>query len=1234
SFQRRQDLRNTWTKPLSLSNNTSVVFLTGRSKSESVHAQVVIEANKTKDLIVMNFDESYKNLSVKTLLMLRWVKDHCPNAKFILKADDDMFINIYNLLNFINGEQPNNSAIYGKFAHNWPPIRNSDSKWMVTLKEYDKPTYPDFVTGPSYLVGTKDIGQLLAICVRLPYLFLEDVFVTGICAEKSKIPRKHHSGFINMSLPKGRCSILQIISVHRIYGRTSIVFFTGLSNNESINSQVIFEANKTKDLIVVNFDESYRNLSVKTILMLRWVKDHCPNAKFILKADDDIFINIYNLLDFINSKVSDNSAIYGHLGHKWPVIRNNDSKWKVTIGEYNKPLYPDFVTGPSYLFGTKHIRQLLAVCVRLPYLFLEDVFVTGVCAEKSGIPRIRLSGFVNRPLPEGSCSILQIISRSNNESVNSQVTVEANKTKDLIIVNFDESYRNLSVKTLLMLRWVKDHCPNAKFILKADDDMFINIYNLLNFINGEQPNNSAIYGKFAHNWPPIRNSDSKWMVTLKEYDKPTYPDFVTGPSYLVGTKDIGQLLAICVRLPYLFLEDVFVTGICAEKSKTPRKHHSGFVNMPLPKGRCSILQIISVHEVDGKQDLRNTWTKPLSLSNNTSVVFLTGRSKSESVHAQVVIKANKTKDLIVMNFDESYKNLSVKTLLMLRWVKDHCPNAKFILKADDDMFINIYNLLDFINREESNNSAIYGKLGHNWAPIRNSNSKWMVTLDEYDKPVYPDYITGPSYLFGTKDIGQLLAVCVRLPYLCLCDRNMCRKKNTWTKPLSLSNNTSVVFLTGRSKSESVHAQVIIEANKTKDLIVMNFDESYKNLSVKTLLMLRWVKDHCPNAKFLLKADDDMFINIYNLLDFINSEQPNNSAIYGKFAHNWPPIRNSDSKWMVTLQEYDKPTYPDFVAGPSYLFGTKHIGQLLAVCIRLPYLYLEDVFVTGICAEESRIARKHHSGFVNMPLPTGRCSILQIISVHRVYGRSMKNLSDLRNTWSKPLSLSDNTSVVFLTGQSKENLVNDEVFFEANGTRDMVIVDFDESYRNLSLKTLLMLRWVKDYCSNAEFILKVDDDVFINVYNLMEFINREEFNNSAIYGNLGHKWPPIRNNDSKWMATMEEYDKPFYPDFVTGPAYLVGTKIIAQLLSVCVKLPYLFLEDVFVTGICAEKRKIPRLHHSGFSNMPLPIDRCKPLQMISFHTVLGLVLQNLWESLSDSSLYKFCKIEKPHYYYSI
>ena len=46
----------------------------------------------------------------------------------------------------------------------------------------------------------------------------------------------------------------------------------------------------------------------------------------------------------------------------------------------------------------------------------------------------------------------------------------------------------------------------------------------------------------------------------------------------------------------------------------------------------------------------------------------------------------------------------------------------------------------------------------------------------------------------------------------------------------------------------------------------------------------------------------------------------------------------------------------------------------------------------------------------------------------------------------------------------------------------------------------------------------------------------------IVGNIASGWTPVRNPQSKYFITEEQYSESSYPPFATGPSYLGGNQV--------------------------------------------------------------------------------------------
>jgi hypothetical protein len=78
----------------------AVGFLVGGVSDEKVRSALYSESELHGDIIQSHVFDSYDNLTLKTVSALEWIDTYCYQVKFILKTDDDMFINVPRLLLF------------------------------------------------------------------------------------------------------------------------------------------------------------------------------------------------------------------------------------------------------------------------------------------------------------------------------------------------------------------------------------------------------------------------------------------------------------------------------------------------------------------------------------------------------------------------------------------------------------------------------------------------------------------------------------------------------------------------------------------------------------------------------------------------------------------------------------------------------------------------------------------------------------------------------------------------------------------------------------------------------------------------------------------------------------------------------------------------------------------------------------------------------------------------------
>lgn len=181
NFEWRESIRKTWGTCRSI-RGISLGFLIGSTDDPKVTDQLQTENRNQKDLILAKFHDSYYNLSLKTISMLEWADKKCSNTKFILKIDDDVFLNIRNLLKLIERHQDVSRRIFGEVLDQAVVFRDRKSKYYVQPTEYEPAVFPQYTAGPAYLITTDIVHDLFIKAMETPFFKFEDVYVTGFLA--------------------------------------------------------------------------------------------------------------------------------------------------------------------------------------------------------------------------------------------------------------------------------------------------------------------------------------------------------------------------------------------------------------------------------------------------------------------------------------------------------------------------------------------------------------------------------------------------------------------------------------------------------------------------------------------------------------------------------------------------------------------------------------------------------------------------------------------------------------------------------------------------------------------------------------------------------------------------------------------------------------------------------------------------------------------------------------------
>ncbi|XP_029939784.1 lactosylceramide 1,3-N-acetyl-beta-D-glucosaminyltransferase A-like [Salarias fasciatus] len=218
----------------------------------------------------------------------------------------------------------------------------------------------------------------------------------------------------------------------------------------------------------------------------------------------------------------------------------------------------------------------------------------------------------------------------------------------------------------------------------------------------------------------------------------------------------------------------------------------------------------------------------------------------------------------------------------------------------------------------------------------------------------------------------------------------------------LGVNVRLAFAVGvhpdARRRSRVQRALLREDQVHKDLIQQNFVDTFHNLTTKLLLQFHWSQMYCPRARFLMSADDDVFVHTPNLVQYLlrlSSTQAGARNLWVGHVHKGaPPVRRRTNKYHVPYDLYPWPSYPDYTAGAGYVVSADVAAKIYRATLLLdPSMYIDDVFM-GMCAQAMGVSPREHAYFSGQgKAPYHPCIYDHMITSHG-------HADDVRSLWRK------------------------------------------------------------------------------------------------------------------------------------------------------------------------------------------------------------------------------------------
>lgn len=201
------------------------------------------------------------------------------------------------------------------------------------------------------------------------------------------------------------------------------VFILGLPSNEDTQFKINEESRTKKDIIQATFLDSYYNNTIKTMMAIKWGVMFCNNSKFYFFSDDDMFVSTKNVLKFLRNPLEypqylevPFSSVHRFKSKnepltKWPLnqvldielpvdtelfagfmfpnsrpLRQQFSKWYISLAEYPFSKYPPYITAGAFVLSNTVLKKFYSASFFVKHFRFDDIYLAFLAKASNIVP--------------------------------------------------------------------------------------------------------------------------------------------------------------------------------------------------------------------------------------------------------------------------------------------------------------------------------------------------------------------------------------------------------------------------------------------------------------------------------------------------------------------------------------------------------------------------------------------------------------------------------------------------------------------------------------------------------------------------------------------------------------------------------------------------------------------------------------------------------------------------------
>lgn len=206
--------------------------------------------------------------------------------------------------------------------------------------------------------------------------------------------------------------------------KLNVRFMFMIDFDESQMKSILFEQKLFHDIVLLKLPRGNIADTYQDFALFDWTSKYCPQARFIFKSDDSIFINTFLLLKFINENENDRFTfeqkkpldmkqcrkLNVHIPNMYGFVRSNEplssyEKFFIVQNQKSCQTYPTYLDYELYLISNDARDLLLCTFYRQSneLFFPSNIYITGILSEYLNIKRHPLFDYQITSRKQSSC---------------------------------------------------------------------------------------------------------------------------------------------------------------------------------------------------------------------------------------------------------------------------------------------------------------------------------------------------------------------------------------------------------------------------------------------------------------------------------------------------------------------------------------------------------------------------------------------------------------------------------------------------------------------------------------------------------------------------------------------------------------------------------------------------------------------------------------------------------------